>query len=1616
MKPQGLNKKERGGTMKKIVGFVLTIVLLLSVSLVAVYAQRPGPEELPRQQRPVSDPTIVFGSSGGGTYTFDILWSRPPESTVNAPHNLLQSELVAARTDAGIPVWTLFPVRYLLEFRNATYSQGFNSNQNLPSFYVETTDQARRPQVWDRRESTGSRTYTMLHSSLYEIGIVPIKMHPTVTINTETTPPTRSQVFGMPALIDTSPGGPPRRNLIFMTDIQVRAEGRGNTITVEWHEPTWGGTTVFPYWEISYARYAGDNMVAGANSRVVTVGDGAGQVQRLADGRLSYTFTDPAIRPIGFYRVAVEPMLGPNQANPAHRVRTRPGQVTPGSPPPPAYREITILGNLFNIAFSPTTITEYSYVVMMIPELFIDVIGADFIHLWWSHLGALATPDPGGDAPTLSHVVIEEWHPDATNTDDLSNRIGEIVTIGAEGFLTGVNYFPLGPGIPRVRRGFVLALHMLPQPGGPVLRTNIVIYDPLEVDFSPYRPEIVRLEPVQESGVNRLSLEILGFARHPVVPEEEDLVTDEFGGRLVDTALRYEIFISDSFEDLMRLTTPLMIRTPDQMEAGRRLNIVEPQPAEPTFDPTWALFNHDYIRYFQTITETGVVNMPIVDNRMYFVRIRAVRVPGEQTSSWAYGQVFVPPDGGIVVTPEMINSPPVEIVEEDVEPEMLPIRWPLIYLEVERPTLTPHPPHPDDPITGRNNWYAVIGVDRRGHAPFNHRVIYGRSVDHIENVVVDNIGSDGNVRHTVLNDLLPPNIWARMMGHGTPPLNLNSPEAVGTFLNNEVRARVQNYVSGLGGNIGNPNLRIQNMVDRGFEIHVVPYDVMMDFADDEDDCPFEEYLAFINSPTSTATWQSITDSMEVTNNVARFDVTSFHSPNVGTLRPNTSYVIFIRSYQEFPNGERRVSFYPAYVIGTTPPDIEEQIPTPTTPILFPVPEFTTRRNIGVRWRVQDSMIYEIRWSEFMRDYTDGGTLITWEEIQEAFDDEDNPSGIRLVNGVPYYFLRIDYLFPYTLHHVWARAIGVDSSGTIQGDSSQWSNPVDIRTLDIEPPAPPRNLNRANFGLVDFYNRMNETTYDNREPNSLMISFMRIFADLHLETERDDDATITGGEARVLELPTDSHNAIYLLRFEELIGNRTYYVRGRTILTVERDGDTGIRETYSYEIQVADNPDFLDAITIITPPAPDIPPNTNMARRAYSIWVGVELETGQDDEFDGAHRPGQYPLPERDYEITYDPITQTLSWRFRTNQRGADGLLDQNVDQRFISRLINQRVFTFTADLNEFGNQPITNRTVIVPLSIIRAFESQGITFEILAGDHSVRIPPGALDTSEVRALNMGVGTYVHIGLNSVQGTLPALATNTSYATVPQALNIRIVADNGRQINLNTFSRPIEVRLPMDNHIAPYGVNTGLFISGSGIHGWEEIGGTVNPATNTISGGLNRPATVAGITRVTPPTSESGGAQNHPSFGAMQRVTSRMTFTDMIEFDPAEIVSANAFNNVMAAMLHNRNTVTMGANLPASESRAMENARFLAPQNQSLTREQAMDIMIRFYELRTQQVLQPMTTPEMVPGMMNVSDQFLPNMLKAADLGFISGPVFPQGELTMGELMTMLDIVIQDVGR
>jgi len=497
----------------------------------------------------------------------------------------------------------------------------------------------------------------------------------------------------------------------------------------------------------------------------------------------------------------------------------------------------------------------------------------------------------------------------------------------------------------------------------------------------------------------------------------------------------------------------------------------------------------------------------------------------------------------------------------------------------------------------------------------------------------------------------------------------------------------------------------------------------------------------------------------------------------------------------------------------------------------------------------------------------------------------------------------------------------------------------------------------------------------------------------------------------LNLPLPQFYAQHLIRALELRSNTQYYVRARTILTVRRGSVGGeVTETFAYEVQISLDPyNFLDAVTIMIPATDMIAPGYANARQAVSDWVVTPpLRTGEEDEFD-VHRPDQFPLPERDFELTYDPTTQTLTWRFRTNQIGADGHRDQNVDQRFLSRLSSERVFVFTIDLSEYRDMPISNRNVIIPMSIIRGFNVHGVTLVIDAGDIVYRIPPGTLDTAEFRSLQAGVGTYVHVTLNSNPAGLPGIMSNASYAIPPQRLSVSAHTPQ-RSLSLSTFARPIDIVLPMENHVSPLGANTALFQAGSGIQGWQDMQGNFSFAANSLHAQAHQPGIFTGITRQAPPTV---GNVTPVVDTAMQRVTSRMTITNLHSFNSSQEVAANAFNNIVNAVLHRNTTVTMGAVLPQSDVQALTRRGFLM--QDGFTREEAINILIQVYALQTGQLLNPMSPPESIPGLDNANPDFHRNLRIAADIGFITGPLIPHGSLTMGEMMNMLDIIFQDAG-
>jgi hypothetical protein len=591
-----------------------------------------------------------------------------------------------------------------------------------------------------------------------------------------------------------------------------------------------------------------------------------------------------------------------------------------------------------------------------------------------------------------------------------------------------------------------------------------------------------------------------------------------------------------------------------------------------------------------------------------------------------------------------------------------------------------------------------------------------------------------------------------------------------------------------------------------------------------------------------------------------------------------------------------------------------------------------------------------------------------------------------------------------MYHFWIRTVNP------QGRYSVWSNPVSERTLDIIPPVPPTAIRVASRTSLQAYNTENSTNLATGEPNQLILEFLRIFNDLNnpapgpAQTGYD----VTGGLARWLASP--SLRTTYMTFFDELLPNRLYYVRVSTILTVTRgDSPTGIVRAYSYRMQIAITDEFLDPIEIILPSLQPYIETPGQMRRAESEWSEVFwFRSGaSDDEYDGDVNADLFPLPDRDWEITYDRDTSTLTFRFRTNQIDETGARDHNVDQRFISRLVQQRVFTYRLNMSTYNYQPVANAVVEVPYSILQAFYERQIAMEITMDNVVVSFTPGSLATPEALAL-AGVGPDTTARLMIYSGTpgAPALNLGDSYASVPRQIAAQVVTP-ARTINFDNFAQPLELTFRLEHQAMLMEHNVALFTTTPITQGWQRMDASHSPITGDLTINAYRVGNFAAI-------AQAGPAQimpQHPSRDAFLRVTSAITITDMPAFNPNEAVTGNVFNNMVAAVANGRNTVAVYSAVSRADTTSLTRARLFVP-GDVVSREAAIASLVTVYERRTGAAVRP-ADGSAPPDLASASAANHLALIKASYLGFFTGNARPTEALTMGDFMTMLDIIILD---
>ncbi|MCL2708108.1 MAG: fibronectin type III domain-containing protein, partial [Defluviitaleaceae bacterium] len=797
------------------------------------------------------------------------------------------------------------------------------------------------------------------------------------------------------------------------------------------------------------------------------------------------------------------------------------------------------------------------------PTLSYRVDGVDAIRLIWTSLRGV----PGSNM--IDRLDIEEWDVDSTY-DDLYNDPQLLKRLGIIGRIAGSNTNVLGITSYRdelddmnVPKAYRLAIYFAGESEARV-RTNLVIYVPDLIDFEPYSPTVKKFD-VDNEDVPSLLLWWLAFARQPYNAEEAAEIDPRFG-KYIDKNVEYDVYVTDVYENLDILyndSVPLF-RSVTGLTADK-------EGSDP--DPIYKL--RSSITEYQALTATGVVTKKLEYNKSYYVMIVARRVPFGTQSTKAYGDFYLPYPGSLPVRPAMIAAPPLVACDPpQIGRDFITIEWDLKYIEM-------YDPKTDD-------WYAVAGPSAAGP-------VFGRSA------------MDLSGKESILNNRVDPGrTWI-------PDYNSENPSAADLANFNAARDIL---AAQLNMSAGDVELRIIDLSKASYEIHTVEYTHMMAQGG------YETYRrnnldeTFI--PASANNWSPLSGPLGEGSKrgMVSYVVRSFNAPGSGALKENTAYVIYLRPYVN--DAGVKVAYLPNYVMATTLESKPELDVKPVAPALEPVSE--TDDTLTVRWKMlrnQDNIPYEYD-LQYTERLTNGGTV--WYALNWDFIKDDVL--IRTVGSDEYMYYTITKLFPDTLYNIRIMA----RYPTASKQQSEWSNPIEMRTLDITAPNPPQGLGLAGRDHISEYNRLNGTDYSPSEQNALNISWMRDGLD---DKPAAGAGNATGGSAELLPLD-EIKDFLYMVRFEGLLPNRSYYIRAKTIKTVSRSGPGAPSDTaYSYVVQVAQTDEFLDCIEFVIPPVArqgDIS-ETNVKQKESGWSTAIRLVTSRtDEEYDGDVNPDHYPLP------------------------------------------------------------------------------------------------------------------------------------------------------------------------------------------------------------------------------------------------------------------------------------------------------------------------------------------------------------------------------------------------------
>ena len=357
--------------------------------------------------------------------------------------------------------------------------------------------------------------------------------------------------------------------------------------------------------------------------------------------------------------------------------------------------------------------------------------------------------------------------------------------------------------------------------------------------------------------------------------------------------------------------------------------------------------------------------------------------------------------------------------------------------------------------------------------------------------------------------------------------------------------------------------------------------------------------------------------------------------------------------------------------------------------------------------------------------------------------------------------------------------------------------------------------------------------------------------------------------------------------------------------------------------------------------------------------------------------------------------------------------DNLVDQRFITNLINSKVYNYNIDLTSHKGYNIKNRKIEIPYTIIRALDERKIALSITIGGTRFTLNPMFLNTTEVKNIGkLSTNATVIINIQETPQNLPTLAHNQVYGTTPQYITMSI-NNNGAYTPLTYIGSDMDVSLKLKSRSLTIENNVGAYrIVNNNM--WERVPSIYNSESGIHLVKTNR---LGKYTTIANGVNQTNVTANNDTT-LLTNVNNQIIFTDFTNINTQDAISVVQFNNIVAGIINNKKQITINGSLSDSDYDGLKKSGMLLT-GSVVGREAGINTLVKLYETKTKAKFEPTSTLSTTPykDIKNANKAYQQNLVKAGDIGFFGDDMNanPKGVLTINDALYMIDIILADCG-